>query len=135
MAAGVIRARAVPMPTNSVLVPLYVGADLLDAFAIRLPAAVEGDIETLAGAAFERPAGWIQLLTQVRDLAMATAGVKSSHAIGIDAAARGSVIVQGTRTTISISTRMSGEYSDWTPIVVMLGIPSPFSSSRAIWTC
>jgi hypothetical protein len=134
MVAGVIRARAVPMPTNSVLVPLYVGADLLDAFAIRLPAAVEGDIETLARAAFERPAGWIRLPTQVRDLAMATAGVKSSNAIGIDAAARGSVIVQGTRTTISISTRMSGEYSDWTPIVVMPGIPSPFSSSRAIWT-
>jgi hypothetical protein len=31
------KAYAVPAPSDSVLAPLYVGADLLDAFAIRLP--------------------------------------------------------------------------------------------------
>jgi hypothetical protein len=33
-----IEAHAVPIPSDSVLAPLYVGADLLDAFAIHLPA-------------------------------------------------------------------------------------------------
>src|SRR6202048_2173615 len=35
---GMIKAHAVPVPSDSVLAPLYVGADLLDAFAIHLPA-------------------------------------------------------------------------------------------------
>ena len=34
-----IEAHAVPIPSDSVLEPLYVGADLLDAFAIHLPRA------------------------------------------------------------------------------------------------
>ena len=87
-----IRAYAVPMPDDSALVPLYDGADLLDAFAIRLPAGASVDIEVLARAAFERPAGWIRALTRLRDLMMATIGVKSSRAIGADAASHGSVI-------------------------------------------
>lgn len=33
-----IKAHAVPVPFDSVLAPLYVGADLLDAFAVYLPA-------------------------------------------------------------------------------------------------
>ena len=37
-AGGIIKAYAVPVPSGSVLAPLYVGADLLDAFAIHLPA-------------------------------------------------------------------------------------------------
>ncbi len=51
------KARAVPMPSNSVLAPLYAGADLLDAFAIQLPAGASDDLEALARAGFERPAG------------------------------------------------------------------------------
>ena len=43
-----IRARAVPVPSDSVLAPLYVGADLLDAFAIRLPVGASDDLEVLA---------------------------------------------------------------------------------------
>ena len=35
-----IKARAVPVPSDCVLAPRYVGADLLDAFAIHLPATV-----------------------------------------------------------------------------------------------
>ena len=86
------KAYAVPVPTDSALAPLYVGADLLDAFAIHLPAGASDDLEVLARAAFERQAGWIRALTWVRDAVMATVGVKSSRAIGAAAAARGSVI-------------------------------------------
>jgi hypothetical protein len=86
------KARAVPMPSNSVLAPLYAGADLLDAFAIRLPADASDDLEVLARAAFERQAWWIRALTRVRDVVMVTVGVKSSRAVGLAAAARGPVI-------------------------------------------
>lgn len=89
---GMTKAYAVPVPTDSALAPLYVGADLLDAFAIHLPAGASDDLEVLARAAFERQAGWIRALTWVRDAVMATVGVKSSRAIGAAAAARGSVI-------------------------------------------
>ena len=85
------KAHAVSVPT-SVLAPLYVGADLLDAFAICLPAQASDDLEVLARAAFERPAGWIRAPTLVRDAVMSTVGVKSSRAVGAAAAARGPVI-------------------------------------------
>ncbi|MGA2292787.1 DUF2867 domain-containing protein [Bradyrhizobium sp.] len=91
-AGSMIKAHAVPVPSDSVLAPLYVGADLLDAFAIHLPAGPDDDLEVLARARFERPAGWIRALTRVRDAVMATVGVKSSRAIGAAAAARGPVI-------------------------------------------
>ena len=80
------------MPSNSVLAPLYAGADLLDAFAIRLPAEASNDVEVLARAAFERQAWWIRVLTCVRDAVMVTVGVASSRAVGLAAAARGPVI-------------------------------------------
>jgi hypothetical protein len=86
------KARAVPMPANSVLAPLYVGADLLDAYAIRLPAGASDDLEVLARAGFERTAWWIRALTRIRDVVMATVAIKSSRAIGLAAAARGPVI-------------------------------------------
>src|SRR5882757_11502963 len=47
-AGGMIKARAVPVPSDSVLVPLYVGTDLLDAFAVHLPAGASDDLEVLA---------------------------------------------------------------------------------------
>lgn len=87
-----IRAYEVPVPSDSVLAPLYVGADLLDAFAIHLPADASDDLEVLARTAFERPAWWIRALIRLRDAVMSTVGVKSSGAIGAAAAARGSVI-------------------------------------------
>lgn len=87
-----IKARAVPAPSDNVLAPRYVGADLTDAFAIHLPAGASDDLEVLARTLFERQAGWIRALTWVRDAAMATVGVKSSREIGTAAAARGPVI-------------------------------------------
>ena len=88
-----IEAHAVPMPSDSVLAPLYGGADLLDAFAIHLPAGASDDPEVLARVAFERQAAWIRALTWVRDTVMATVGVKSSRAIGAAAAARGLKVI------------------------------------------
>ena len=88
-----IEAHAVPIPSDSVLAPLYVGADLLDAFAIHLPAGASDDPEVLARVAFERQAAWIRALTWVRDTVMATAGVKSSRAIGAAAATRGLQVI------------------------------------------
>jgi hypothetical protein len=81
------KARA--MPSNSVLAPLYAGADLLDAFAIQLPAGASDDLEVLARAALERQAWCIRALTRVRDVVMTTVAVKSSRAVGLAAAARG----------------------------------------------
>ena len=88
-----IEAHAVPVPSDSVLAPLYVGADLLDAFAIHLPASASEDPEVLARVAFERQAAWIRALTWVRDTVMATAGVKSSREIGAAAATRGLPVI------------------------------------------
>src|SRR5262252_10206886 len=88
-----IEAHAVPIPSDSVLAPLYVGADLLDAFAIHLPAGASDDPEVLARVALERQAGWIRALTWVRDTVMATVGVQSSHAISAAATARGLQVI------------------------------------------
>jgi hypothetical protein len=88
-----IKARAVPVPSDGVLAPLYVGADLLDAFAINLPAEASDDLEVLARVAFERQAAWIRALTWVRDTVMATVGVKSSRAIAAAAASRGLQVI------------------------------------------
>lgn len=86
------KAYAIPMPSDSILAPLYRGADLLDAYAVQLPAGASDDLEVLARAGFERQAWWIRALTRVRDTIMATVGVKSSRAVGVAAAARGPVI-------------------------------------------
>jgi uncharacterized protein DUF2867 len=88
-----IEAYAVPIPADSVLAPFYPGADLLDAFAIRLPAGASDDPEMLARVAFERQAAWIRALTWVRDTVMATVGVKSSREIGAAAATRGLQVI------------------------------------------
>lgn len=86
------KADAVPVPIDSVLAPLYPGADLLDAFAIALPAGASDDLMVLARAAFARPPGWIRALLGVRDAVMGAVGVKSSRTIGAAAAARGETI-------------------------------------------
>lgn len=89
---GTFKARAVPAPPESVLASLYAGADLVDAYAIRLPSGASHDLEALARAGFERQAWWIVALTRVRDVVMATVRVKSSREVGRNAASRGAVI-------------------------------------------
>ena len=86
------KAQAVPVPSDSVLAPLFGGADLLDAYAIQLPAGANDDLEALARAGFERQAWWIRGLTRMRDAMMVPVGVKSSRAVGAAAVARGPVI-------------------------------------------
>ncbi|NIA00456.1 DUF2867 domain-containing protein [Massilia sp. CCM 8734] len=86
------KARAVPMPNNTVLAPLYANANLLDAFAIELPVGASDDLEVLARFALEHQAWWIRALLRVRDVAMTTVGVASSRAVGLAGAARGPVI-------------------------------------------
>ncbi|MBV8511511.1 MAG: DUF2867 domain-containing protein, partial [Xanthobacteraceae bacterium] len=88
-----IKAHAAPIPSDSVLAPLYAGADLLDAFAIQLPAGASDDPEVLARVAFERQAAWIRALTWVRDAVMATVGIKSSREIGAAAATSGLQVI------------------------------------------
>jgi hypothetical protein len=75
------KAREVPAPTDSMLEPLYAGADLTDAYSIALPAEATGDIERLTRAVLGRPAGWARALMRIRDTAMAPLGVKTSAAI------------------------------------------------------
>jgi len=87
-----LKARAIPVPFDSVLASLYADADLLDAHAIQLPVEATDDLAVLARAGFERQAWWIRALTRVRDVIMAPLGVKSSRAVGAAAAARGPVI-------------------------------------------
>lgn len=86
------KARAIAVPSNSVLAPLYRNADLVDAYAVQLPAGASDDLLVLARAGFERQAWWVRALTRVRDAVMTTVGVKSSRAVGIAAAARGPVV-------------------------------------------
>lgn len=85
-------ARAVPIPSDSTLAPYYVGADLLDAFAIQLPPEASDDLMVLACAGLERPPWWVRVLLRIRDTVMTTVGIKSSSAIGRAAAAHGPVI-------------------------------------------
>jgi len=87
-----IKARAIPVPADTALAPLYDGADLLDAYAIQLPEGAHGDLEKLVRAGFERQALWIRALTRMRDVVMAPVGVKSSRAVRVAAAAHGPVI-------------------------------------------
>jgi len=86
------KAHAIPVPSDSILAPLYRNADLLDAYAVQLPVGASDDVEVLARVGFERQAWWIRVLTRVRDMMMATVGVKSSRAVGLAAAAQGPVI-------------------------------------------
>ena len=55
-----IKAYAVPVPTDSALAPHYVGADLLDAYAIQLPVGADDDLEVLARGSRSAGARWVR---------------------------------------------------------------------------
>ena len=78
------KAREVPAPAESRLASRYAGANLVDAYAIALPAAATNDIKQLSRAVLGRPAGWTRALMRIRDTVMAPLGVKTSAAIARD---------------------------------------------------
>ncbi|MGC1549427.1 MAG: DUF2867 domain-containing protein [Rhodanobacter sp.] len=72
------RARSVELPGDSVLAHLFEGANLADAFAIVLPRGATHDINALACAVLGHPAPWVKMLLRLRDVAVASFGVKTS---------------------------------------------------------
>ncbi len=81
--------RSLRAPDESALAPLYPGADLLDAFAVRLAPEVSGDMDALARALMAHPAWWARALTAIRDTAVRPFGVKTTVEIARTAAAHG----------------------------------------------
>jgi len=72
-------ARVVPLPTGSLIAGLFAGADLADAYAIRLPPDSRRDIETLARFMLGEQAPWLHLLMAMRDAMVAGFGIKTSR--------------------------------------------------------
>jgi len=81
-------ATLVPLPPQVSVARLYEGADLADAFAIRLPSHFVGDAEKLARCALEYPAPWVERLMWLRDQLVSMVGLKTSdelrHASHLD---------------------------------------------------
>ena len=71
-------AGAVPLPPGSRIADLFAGADLADAYAIRLPSHSSRDIETLTRFMLGEEAPWLRLLMGVRDAVVAGFGLKTS---------------------------------------------------------
>ncbi|CAN5910696.1 DUF2867 domain-containing protein [soil metagenome] len=69
-------------PHDCGIVGWFAGADLVDSFAVPLPAARREDMRILAERAFGYPALWIRTLLFVRDRVMAVAGIKSTTEVG-----------------------------------------------------
>lgn len=81
-------ATPVPLPSHVGVARLYEGADLADAFAIRLPPHLAANAEKLARCALEHPAPWVNGLLWLRDQMVAMVGLKTSddlrHAAYLD---------------------------------------------------
>lgn len=71
-------AAAVPLPSGSCIADRFAGADLVDAYAIRLPPDSSRDIETLTRFMLGDEAPWLRLLMGVRDAVVAGFGLKTS---------------------------------------------------------
>lgn len=71
-------ATPVPLPPQVGVARLYEGADLADAFAIRLPPHLAGNAEKLARCALEYPAPWVDRLMWLRDQLVSLVGLKTS---------------------------------------------------------
>lgn len=72
-------AGAVALPTGSRIAGLYVGADLVDAYAIGLPPGASHDVEALTRFMLGEEAPWLRLLMGIRDAVVAGFGVKTSR--------------------------------------------------------
>jgi len=72
--------RIAPPPTSAIA-DWYPGADLLDSYAVSLPAGASDDVGALAQALFHRPPLWIRSLLKLRDALMRPLGVKTTDDI------------------------------------------------------
>jgi len=70
--------RSIALPPESKLVALSSNADLVDAFAVTLPADLTLDIDAAAHAVFGNPALWFRMLLACRDRLVAPFGIKTS---------------------------------------------------------
>ncbi|WP_188762045.1 DUF2867 domain-containing protein [Sandarakinorhabdus glacialis] len=70
--------QAIVPPSGSALAPGYAGADLVDAYAIALPADATRDIEALARAILTHPPAWVGTLMLLRDAIMGRLGIKTA---------------------------------------------------------
>ncbi len=73
--------RPVPLPSDCALTSWYAGADLADAFAVRLPGPGPHDVSRLAEEAFSNPAAWVTTAMWLRDAAVRPFGVRTSGEI------------------------------------------------------
>lgn len=87
------RANLVRPPAESAIADWFVGADLVDAYAIMLPDEAPHDIEALAREALEHPPAWFRVLLRLRDAVVSAGGVKSSRRIRQDAESEGRATV------------------------------------------
>ena len=83
------RVRRVAAPVDGLIAGFYGGADLVDAYAIALPAGTSGDVQVLARAALGRSPGWVRVLLRVRDAVMGRLGVKTTAQVRAGADASG----------------------------------------------
>ncbi len=70
-------ATAVALPTQSAVTHLYNEVNLADAFAIRLPPAASSNVELLARFIFSHQPSWVRQLMGVRDIVVASFGLKT----------------------------------------------------------
>ncbi|MDR3514895.1 MAG: DUF2867 domain-containing protein [Azospirillaceae bacterium] len=75
------RVTSVDPPPESRLAALFGGADLVDAFAVAIPADATRDITAVAEAIFGHPAWWFRTLLAVRDAVAAGFGLKTTQQI------------------------------------------------------
>lgn len=87
------RAHLVRPPAESAIADWFIGADLVDAYAITLPDGASHDIDALAREALEHPPAWFRALLRLRDAVVSAGGVKSSRRIRHDAESEGRATV------------------------------------------
>ena len=82
------RTFAITPPPASGIRDWYEGADLLDSYAVALPAHAPDDARVLARLALERPPAGFRLLMGMRDSVMSAVGIKTSADIRAEADGR-----------------------------------------------
>jgi hypothetical protein len=86
---GLRDVRLVTPPQESGIAHLYPNADMVDAYAVALPAGATHNIDVLARAMLGRSPWWVSTLISVRNTIMAMFGVKSSESIRAEASSSG----------------------------------------------